>query len=38
MGHKIEAGLDTGNIEDGIRDENILVGSGCTHFNWWDAG
>ena len=23
------------NIEDGIRHENILAGSGCAHFNWW---
>ena len=26
------------NIEGGIQDENILVGSGCTHFSWWDVG
>ena len=29
---------DTRNIEGGIGDENILAGSGCAHFNWWDAG
>ena len=29
---------DTRNIEDGIQDENIVTGSGCAHFSWWDAG
>ena len=29
---------DTRNTEGGIGDENILAGSGCSHFNWWDAG
>ena len=29
---------DTRNIEGGIRDEKILAGSGCAHFNWRDAG
>ena len=29
---------DTRNTEGGIRDENILAGSGYAHFNWWDAG
>ena len=28
---------DTRNTEGGIRDENILTGSGCAHFNWGDA-
>ena len=28
---------DMRNIEGEIRDENILAGSGCAHFNWWDA-
>ena len=28
---------DTRNVEGVIRDENILVESECTHFNWWDA-
>ena len=28
---------DTKNIDGEIRDENILAGSGCAHFNWWDA-
>ena len=26
---------DTRNVEGRIRDENILVGSGCAHFDWW---
>ena len=41
MGHKIKAecGMrDMRNIEDGIWEENILAGSGCLYFNWWDAG
>ena len=25
-------------IEGGIRNENTLAGSGCSHFNWWDPG
>ena len=29
---------DAKNIEDGIWDDNILAGSGCAYFNWWDAG
>ena len=29
---------DTRNIEGEIRDENILAGSGCAHFSWWDSG
>ena len=29
---------DTRNVEGGIREENILAGSGCAHFNWWDTG
>ena len=29
---------DTRNTEGGIRDENIVAGSGYAHFNWWDAG
>ena len=39
MGQKNQSGMrDTRNIEGVIRDENILAGSGCAHFNWWDAG
>ena len=26
---------DTRNVEGRIRDENILAGLGCAHFNWW---
>ena len=29
---------DIRNIKGGIRDENILVGPECAHFNGWDAG
>ena len=29
---------DTRNTESGIRDVNILAGSGCPHFNYRDAG
>ena len=29
---------DTRTIEGGIRDENSLAGSGCSHFKWWDVG
>ena len=29
---------DMRNIEGEMRDENILEGSECAHFNWWDAG
>ena len=28
---------DTRNIDAVIRDENILAGTGCAHFNQWDA-
>ena len=40
MGHKIEAGCGIREILRAglIRDENILAGSGCAHFNCWDAG
>ena len=40
MRHKTKVGCmwDPINIEGGIRDENSLAGSGCAHFNWWDAG
>ena len=30
--------LDVRNIEGGIWDENILTGTGCTHFNWSFGG
>ena len=29
---------DMKNIDGRIWNENILAGSGCAHFNWWDAG
>ena len=29
---------DMRNAKGGIQDENILAGSGCAHFNWWDVG
>ena len=38
-GAKIEAGCwILRNVEGGIRDEKIFAGSGCAHFNCWDAG
>ena len=29
---------DGRSVEGGIRDGNILTGTGCAHLNWWDAG
>ena len=34
IGHKIKVDTRYENIEGGIWDENILVGSGCVHFKW----
>ena len=30
--------MGTRNVKSGIRGENVLAGSGCTHLNWYDAG
>ena len=40
MGQKNDAGYRIREILRAgyVQDENILAGSGCSHFNWWDVG
>ena len=37
-GIKSRRGMGSKKFEGGMRDEYSLAGSGCVHFNWWDAG